>query len=128
MPQSSTAGRTRRRISRPGARPSVPGRVRALVEANASLTSQNAQLHAQLEHVKGVLAEIEQALVINGAAVVRATRGITSPSRPRTLDRKRRKVGRVRAAITDPVTLEKRRAALTKARKVLAAKRAAAKK
>src|SRR5438552_3448623 len=68
--------------------------------------------------------------VIPRAASAPAAQG-TRPRRGGTrssASKKRAPAKRQRRRITDPATLEKRRAALAKARKALAAKRAAAKK
>ena len=92
--------------------------VSALVADNLKLARENKELHS-------VLDGITQSVQRFGSAVGRTSRRIRIPSpsigRPSGGRRTRRR-------ITDPLALERRRAALAKARQVLAAKRAAARK
>ena len=92
--------------------------VSALVTENLKLARENKELHS-------VLDTITQSVQRVGSAIGRTSRGIRiqSPITRRTSGGKR-----TRRRITDPVALERRRAALAKARSVLAAKRAAARR
>ena len=91
--------------------------VSALVTENLKLARENKELH-------NVLDTITQSVQKVGSGIGRSSRRIRipSPSIGRPSGR------RTRRRITDPLALERRRAALAKARQVLAAKRASAKK
>jgi hypothetical protein len=90
--------------------------VSALVTENLKLARENKELHT-------VLDTITQSVQKFGSALGRSTRQVAAASIRRTSGK-----GRTRRRITDPVALERRRAALAKARSVLAAKRAAARR
>ena len=90
--------------------------VSALVTENLKLARENKELHS-------VLDTITQSVQRFGSALGRSTRQVASASIRRTSGK-----SRTRRRITDPVALERRRAALAKARSVLAAKRAAARR
>ena len=94
--------------------------VSALVEANEALMAENALLQS-------VLNDVGRAISASASAPRRPGRPPASAAartggRPTTGPKRRRR------RITDPATLERRRAGLAKARAVLAAKRAAAKR
>lgn len=82
--------------------------VTELVAENQSLVRENKALHS-------ILARVSQA-VEGVRAVPVVSRGTTAPPQTRKIRRRRK--------ITDPATLERRRAALAKARQVLAERRA----
>ena len=92
--------------------------VSALVTENLKLARENKELHSVLD---GITASVQRF----GSTIVRSSRRIRipAPSIGRPSGRRR-----TRRRITDPAALERRRAALAKARQVLAAKRAAARK
>ena len=90
--------------------------VSALVTENLKLARENKELHS-------VLDTITQSVQRFGSALGRSTRQVAAASIRRTSGK-----SRTRRRITDPVALERRRAALAKARSVLAAKRAAARR
>ena len=92
--------------------------VSALVADNLKLARENKELHSALDGISQTVQRV-------GSAVARSTRRIRipSPSIGRPSGRRR-----TRRRITDPLALERRRAALAKARQVLAAKRASAKR
>src|SRR3982074_3599327 len=85
--------------------------VTELVAQNQSLVRENKNLHA-------ILARVSQA-VEGVKAVPVISRGVDEGPKARTIRRRRR--------ITDPASLERRRAALAKARAVLAERRASKK-
>ena len=82
--------------------------VTELVAENQSLVRENKTLHS-------ILARVSQA-VEGVRAVPVVSRATNAPHRTRTIRRRRK--------ITDPASLERRRAALAKARQVLAERRA----
>ena len=90
--------------------------VSALVTENLKLARENKELH-------NVLDTITQSVQKVGSGIGRSSRRVAAASVRRIAGR-----GRTRRRITDPLALERRRAALAKARSVLAAKRASAKK
>jgi hypothetical protein len=90
--------------------------VSALVAENIKLARENKELHS-------VIDGIGQSVQRVGSVISRSGRGITAAA-----SRRASGLSRTRRRITDPVALERRRAALAKARSVLAAKRAAARK
>jgi hypothetical protein len=109
--------RTRRATSATnGSAAGLLSQVTALVTENLKLARENKELHSVLE-------TITQSVQRFGSAVGRSTRRVASASIRRTSGK-----SRIRRRITDPVALERRRAALAKARSVLAAKRAAARR
>jgi hypothetical protein len=93
--------------------------VSELVNENQALVRENKELHSILVRVTEVLSRLPAQPVPGNRPGVRRTRR-ASGSRANGHPRQRRK-------ITDPASLEKRRAALSKARQVLAEKRAAGK-
>jgi hypothetical protein len=100
----------------------ILSRVAQLVQENQSLVRENSELRSTLAQI----AEATQ-VSITSAAPSAPTNGQTEQAEVGTGTggngrRRRRRRGR----ISDPTTLERRRAALAKARAVLAAKRAAA--
>jgi len=88
--------------------------VNQLVAENQALVRENKELHS-------VLARVSQAVRGLRARPVTSSRATARPGRPAA------KVRRQRRRITDPATLERRRAALAKARQVLADRRASRK-
>jgi hypothetical protein len=118
-----TATRRKQKRGRPtqgvnGSAARLLSQVSALVTENLKLARENKELHS-------VLDGISQSVQRFGTALGRSSRRIRVqlPSIRRTSGR-----SRTRRRITDPAALERRRAALAKARQVLAAKRAAARK
>lgn len=97
--------------------------VQTLASREAELRAANSDLHTENDRLKRLLADIQRAVRVP-AAPKRAARQSPRVGQMKPAPSIRRK----RRPITDPVTLEKRRAALAKARKALAAKRAAAAK
>ncbi|MHB8508942.1 MAG: hypothetical protein ACYDGR_09890 [Candidatus Dormibacteria bacterium] len=138
MPSTSTAtnGRRRRKVAETVAT-SAPAaaeaprdsrlllRVTQLVTENKSLRVENEKLRTllgRIEHALGTESigrrrQPEAAAVVEPAATARGRATATKA-----------KAKRPRPVVTDPAVLAKREAALEKARKALAAKRAAAKK
>jgi hypothetical protein len=115
MPRTST----RRTRSTGGAdgrslRPALT-RLRRMVEKAESVTIENKQLRSEVKRLQRELRAVQSALA--GLA--------PGASRRRAADAARTR--RTRRPITDPAVLERRRAALAKAREVRAQKRAAAK-
>ncbi len=113
MPRTTT----RRARSAGGAdgrsiRPAL-SRLRRLVEKAESVTIENKQLRTEVKRLQRELRAVQSAL----AGLAPGGRRRAESARPR----------RARRPITDPAVLERRRAALEKARQVRAAKRAAAK-
>ena len=100
----------------------VLSRVAQLVQENQTLIRENNEL-------KSTLAQIAEATQVTILSAPAPTDGQSEtqvpPSTPSAGNGRRR---RRRGRISDPSTLERRRAALAKAREVLAAKRAAAKR
>jgi hypothetical protein len=98
-------------------------RVAQLVQENQTLIRENNEL-------KSTLAQIAEATQMSMPSPPSSSDGqsetASAPSTPSTGNGRRRR--RRRGRISDPTTLERRRAALAKAREVLAAKRAAAKR
>jgi hypothetical protein len=94
--------------------------VSALVEANEALMAENALLQSVLNDVGRAISTSATSARRPGRP--RKTAASVTGGRPTTTTRRRRR------RITDPATLERRRAGLAKARAVLAAKRAAAKR
>jgi len=121
------ARRTTRRRGRKRGSPtqSVNGSAAGLLTQVTALVTENLKLARENKELHSVLDGIGQTVQRVGSAVGRSTRRIRipSPSIGRPSGRRR-----TRRRITDPLALERRRAALAKARQVLAAKRASAKK
>lgn len=121
----STRPRPSPKTTHAAAQPSLLQRIESLVAENAALRSDNATLVEEVHTLQASFKQIERAL---GPSPRRLSGGSANP---RTALRRRRQskpiTRRARKPITDPLVLEKRRAALDKARKVLAAKRAASK-
>ena len=97
-----------------GSAATLLSQVSELVAENQSLVRENKQLHL-------IVARVSQAL--KGVASRPAAQDRANASPPRRTAAPRRE----RRRITDPATLEHRRAALAKARQVLAERRAASK-
>jgi hypothetical protein len=114
MPRTSTR-RSRSAVGAAGrsVRPALT-RLRRLVEKAESVTIENKQLRSEVKRLQRELMAVQSALA-----------GLAPGGRRRTSDGTRAR--RTRRPITDPAVLERRRAALAKARQVRAAKRAAAK-
>jgi hypothetical protein len=95
-----------------------------LVAGIESVVSENRALRARVAELEGFIAAIERAL--SGRSAVASSPRAVDPVA--TLRRRRRPATIVKAsrANSDPTLLEKRRAAMAKARAALAAKRAAA--
>jgi hypothetical protein len=90
-------------------------RLRRLVEKAEAVTVENKQLRSEVQRLQRELRAVQSALA--GLAPGGGRRRAAESARPR----------RARRPITDPAVLERRRAALEKARQVRAEKRAAAK-
>src|ERR1700694_3646593 len=82
--------------------------VTELVAENQSLVRENKALHSILDRVSHAVEGVRSVPVVS--------RGTIAPPRTRPIRRRRK--------ITDPASLERRRAALAKARQVLAERRA----
>ena len=119
------ARRTTRRRGRKRGTPtqSVNGSAAGLLSQVTALVTENLKLARENKELHSVLDTITQSVQRVGSAVGRSTRRVASASIRRTAGK-----GRIRRRITDPAALERRRAALAKARQVLAAKRASAKR
>src|SRR2546421_604150 len=89
-----------------------------LVEQNEALTRENRELQSIVSRVSDAVGRLSSG---RGRAGRQSRRG-TASAEPQANGRRRK-----RRRITDPATLERRRAALTKARQVLADKRASKK-
>jgi hypothetical protein len=122
-PRAKRRGRPRkRRVTQAG---SGNGSARALlvqitelVDANEALSNENRRLQSALSQVSAAVSGVGSGV---RAGARRGRPPAAASSRPVGRPRRRRRV-------TDPATLERRRAGLAKARAVLAAKRAAAKR
>ena len=90
-------------------------RLRRMVEKAESVTLENKTLRSEVKRLQRELMAVQSALA--GLAPGGSRRRSSDGTRPR----------RTRRPITDPAVLERRRAALAKAREVRAQKRAAAK-
>ena len=90
-------------------------RLRRLVEKAEAVTIENKLLRTEVKRLQRELRAVQSALA--GLAPGGSRRGSAAATRTR----------RTRRPITDPAVLERRRAALAKAREVRAQKRAAAK-
>src|SRR2546421_674871 len=120
-----TTKRRRRSMSQPtatsgnGSPATLLSQVSELVNENQALARENKELHS-------IIARVTQAVQIVSSSPRGSRRRLDEPggrvarSRPNGGRRQRRR-------ITDPASLERRRAALTKARQVLAERRAAEK-
>ena len=112
MARTTGGGRRRGRPKASGGNGSAANlllsQVTELVAENQSLVRENKALHS-------ILARVSQA-VEGVRAVPVVSRGTTAPPQTRKVRRRRK--------ITDPASLERRRAALAKARAVLAERRA----
>jgi len=116
-------GRPRLKRGRRSATSATNGSAAGLLSQVSALVTENLKLARENKELHSVLDTITQSVQRVGSAVGRSTRRVASASIRRTAGR-----SRTRRRITDPVALERRRAALAKARSVLAAKRASAKK
>jgi hypothetical protein len=119
-----TSGRRRRRRKTTGAAgnglaASLLSQVSQLVNENEALSRENRELHSVLSGI----ADSAQSLRTRSVSSAGGRRPRGRPAGQVSANGRRR-----RRRITDPATLAKRRAGLAKARRVLAAKRAAAKK
>jgi len=125
MPRgTSTATTTTRRRRTTRARSdagSVVGQITQLVAANETLKRENAELLAFNEQLRAQLAEIGTALGSLTGGPRRRGRGAAHP-----VVLAEAKPKRTRRPITDPAQIERRRAALAKARAARAEKLAAA--
>jgi hypothetical protein len=125
----TTNGRKRRkRTSKRARRPAgeakgspIVQRIDKLVAENASLQAANAELKTENTELMGLLGQIERSLGPTGRRSSRVAGTATRSS----IVRQKPRAAKKRAQITNPGTVEKRRAALVKAREALAAKRAA---
>ena len=116
-------GRPRLKRGRRSASSATNGSAAGLLSQVSALVADNLKLARENKELHSVLDTITQSVQRVGSAVGRSTRRVASASIRRTSGK-----GRVRRRITDPAALERRRAALAKARQVLAAKRASAKR
>ena len=124
MPRTSSNGSTARRRRR-GTRVSGTGlvvsQITQLVAANVTLQRANKELTVENQRLRSELTEIGSALgSLSGARRGRGRRGAAALALPEVKPRRRRK------PITDPEVLERRNAALAKARAARAEKLAAA--
>jgi len=111
----------------PSVPPQAPDRATIAAARIQALVAENARLRADAARLEGFIATIRRALSGGGG---RAS-GTAISATPATAPRKpsaapEQPVRRRRRATSDPAVLEKRRAALIKARSALAAKRKAA--
>lgn len=97
----------------------VLSQVSQLVEENRALARENKELHTMLAKIGQTVQKLTIRPISSTQRRVVAGETISTPRRGRRRQRQR---------ITDPAALERRRAALAKARQVLAAKRAAQKR
>ena len=120
--RTSTKIRKRRRRPAAEAKASpIVKRIDDLVAENASLRAANAELKTENTELKGLVGQIEKSLGPTGRRRARvAATAIRS-----SIVRQKPRAAKKRARITNPGTVEKRRAALVKAREALALKRAA---
>jgi hypothetical protein len=96
-------------------------RIDDLVAENASLRAANAELKTENTELKGLFGQIERSL----GPVGRRSPRVAATATRSSIVRQKPRAAKKRARITNPGTIEKRRAALVKAREALAAKRAA---
>ena len=113
------APRTRRR--RRGQGDSANGLASSLLSQVTDLVAENKQLTQENRELRAIVDRVSQA--VKGASSRRKSAAAEAGSSTGGQVRQRR----TRRKITDPATLERRRAALAKARKVLADRRAASK-
>jgi hypothetical protein len=119
-----TTTKTRKQAPRPAAEAkgsAIVQRIDKLVAENASLRAANAELKTENTELKGLFGQIERSLGPKGRRSSRVAATATRSS----IVRQKPRAAKTRARITNPGTVEKRRAALVKAREALAAKRAA---
>jgi hypothetical protein len=119
-----TSTKMRKRGRRPAAEAKaspIVQRIDDLVAENASLRAANAELTTENTELKGLFGQIERSL---GPAGRRSSQ-VTATATRSSIVRQKPRATKKRARITNPGTVEKRRAALVKAREALAAKRAA---
>jgi hypothetical protein len=122
---SPTTKRRRRSKSQPtgtagnGSPTTLLAQVTGLVNENQALVRENRELHT-------IIARVTQAVHVVSSGP-RASRRNLQQTAGRVAAPRRNGHARQRRRITDPATLERRRAALAKARQVLADKRAARK-
>jgi hypothetical protein len=111
-------------MARPRKKAATAAETTGIMEGLNRILAENESLRRENDRLNGLLAQIEQRL--HGTARRgRPAKSATATSAPAAAPKR---VVRRRARITDPIALEKRRAALTKARAARAAKLAAAKK
>lgn len=118
MAQRTT--RRRRRAERQPTARTLFSQVSQLVTENHALARENKELHSILDSVGRAVGRLTS---VRGRSNGQSRQG-AAPAR----GRRSRGRGRTRRAITDPAQLERRRAALARAREALALKRAAAKR
>lgn len=121
-PRAKRRGRPakrRTRTSSNGAAGALLSQVTDLVRANEALTAENRRLQSALSDIGATVNRF------GGTSTVGRRRGRPPASASRAAGTNGR---RRRRRVTNPETLERRRAGLAKARAVLAAKRAAAKR
>ena len=112
---------TRRRRSRNPAAAATNGSATTLLSQVSELVSENQALVRENKELQSVLARVSQAVQGLRARPVTSRQPTVGGARPQP------KARRQRRRITDPATLERRRAALAKARQVLAERRASKK-
>ena len=115
------APRTRRRRRSQGDGPGGNGLASSLLSHVTDLVAENKQLTQENRELRAIVDRVSSA--VKGVASRRQSAGGETGSSAGGRVRQRR----TRRKITDPETLERRRAALAKARKVLADRRAASK-
>jgi hypothetical protein len=108
------------RLPSDGSANMVLNQVTELVQQNQALARENSQL-------KSVLTDIARAAERMAARPQRSARGELAERMPLTASRRARGPRLEVRRVTDPVILQRRRAAIAKAREALAAKRAAQK-
>jgi hypothetical protein len=106
--------------------PGIIGQIERLVTENAALRKANRELDQANAQLRALVASIERALD-GSARRGRPQKTASATGRLVPLIPGQKAPRRSRQPITDPATLQKRRAALEKAREALAVKRAAAK-
>jgi hypothetical protein len=114
--------RRRRRSQRQSNGTSTNGTATTLLAQVTDLVAENRSLVRENRELQSIVARVSQAVKGVSPGSVTRTRGGGAGSQHRTTARPRQ-----RRRITDPATLERRRAALAKARQVLAERRASSK-
>jgi hypothetical protein len=122
--KATTRSRSPRPTPSKAASPKVTllDRIEGLVRDNASLRAENDRLNALVGRIEGALGSDAPGRRRRGRPAGRPNLG----PQPGSATASRPPTRKPRRPITDPVLLEKRRAALAKARKALATKRSAA--